>query len=307
MADGQNSRFQPQIATLANGKRLLANLDSGIDRGADLVGFLENLGILRIQTSDLSEQMHSRAANLDIILPNDGPLRIVMADSDMDKVAAVSSYVGGKVPSTIRECTKYPELLPLLKEELPDLLFLGFFDALNFLSICRMCRKNHEDLPIILLSRQAVIDEEMRRAVLNQGATDIVSTDPRELDRILQPFMLSAAISVVGTGQTILTAINEINGVSGNFFGPLAQGNYWRKSHAHLLDEYPTLKKWSADHFGVMSCDQAVLQSQLTKQDLQGLRKWVHLYVCECQRIIIDFGNILQNSNLSPTAIQLLP
>jgi CheY-like chemotaxis protein len=251
--------------------------------------------------------MNLPATDQDIKLPNGGPLRIVMADSDATKIAEVAAYVGGKIPSTIRVCSRYPELLPLLKEELPDLLFLGFFDALNFFSICRMCRKNHEDLPIILLSRQAVIDDEMRRAALTQGANDIVSTDLGELARILQPFMVSTAISWVGTGQTILTAMNEINGVGSNFFGPLAQGNYWRKSHTQLLDEYPTLQKWSADHFGVMSCDKAVLQSQLTGQDLRGLRKWVHLYICECQRVIIDFGDILQNSDLSPAAIQLLP
>jgi hypothetical protein len=251
--------------------------------------------------------MYSQVPDRDIKLPNGGPLRIIMADSDATKAAEVAAYVGGKIPSTIRVCNRYPELLPMLKEELPDLLFLGFFDALNFFSICRMCRKNYADLPIILLSRQAVIDDEMRRAALTQGANDIISTDLGELARILQPLMVSAAISVVGTGQTILTAMNEINGVGSNFFGPLAQGNYWRKSHAQLSNEYPTLQKWSADHFGVMSCDKAVLQSQLTEQDLWGLRKWVHLYICECQRVIIDFGDILQKSDLSHAAVQLLP
>ncbi len=251
--------------------------------------------------------MYLPVTDRDRKLPKGKPLRIVMADSDATKVAEVAAYVGGKIPSTIRVCNRYPELLPLLKEELPDLLFLGFFDALNFFSICRMCRKNYEDLSIILLSRQTVIDDEMRRAASTQGATDIISTDLTELARILQPFMVSTAISFVGTGQTILTAMNEINEVGSNFFGPLAQGNYWRKSHVQLLDAYPTLPKWSANYFGMISCDEAVLQSQLTEQDLQGLRQWVHLYICECQRVIVDFGDILQNSALSPSAVQLLP
>jgi hypothetical protein len=251
--------------------------------------------------------MYSQSTTRDIKRSTDGPLKIIMADSDPDKVSTISSYIDRKTAAKIRVCKKYPELLPMLKEELPDFLLLGFFDALNSFSICRMCRKIHENLPIILLSRQTTIDDEMRRAALSQGATEIVSTDLAELGRILQLSVDNTEISVVGTGQNILTALKEINEVGNNFFGPLAQGNYWRKTHALLLAEHPVLQKWSADHFGAVSCEDAVLQSPLTEQNLRILRKWVQLYICECQRVIVDFGDILKNSDLSPLAIQLLP
>jgi DNA-binding NarL/FixJ family response regulator len=274
-------------------------------------------------------------------------LRIVVADSDAMKVATVSAFVDGKTSANVRACMKYPELLPMLSEELPDVLFLGFFDSLNFFSICRMCRKNYPQLPIVLLSRQTEISDEMRRAAINQGATDIITTALDRLDTILQPDWLQAAAaqtisqtgqlpqpepasptisqpptpsaktsqtarvaavtSAIGTGKTILAAIQEIDAIGQQFFGPLAQGNYWRKTHTQLLPEYPDLQHWAADHFGVLSCTEPLQQTSLTVTDVQGLQKWVKLYIDECQRVIVDFGDIVKDSNLSPLAIQLLP
>jgi hypothetical protein len=107
--------------------------------------------------------------------------------------------------------------------------------------------------------------------------------------------------------QTILTALEEIVATSNNFFGPLAQGNYWRKAHDRLAATAPFLQNWSADHFGKISCDASISDRELTAAEIDVLRSWVHLFVEDCERVIIDYRLVLSNSNLSAPAKDLLP
>jgi DNA-binding response OmpR family regulator len=239
------------------------------------------------------------------------PIRILLADSDADKIEQVLSNTEQQFQPSVRVCKSYTDLLPMLKEELPEVLLLGMFDTLNFFAICQKCHDTWEHLPIILLSRQISIDDQFRQVAIGKGAIDVVPNDLFHLNQLLHKFhrqlTTRSQADTTNTVQTVLTAMQEITEIGNKFFGPLAQGNYWRKTHANVLAEYSELHHWSANHFGVISCNNDILQSQLTEQDLQSLRKWVHLYISECERIIIDFGNILKNSNLSPFARQLLP
>jgi CheY-like chemotaxis protein len=107
-------------------------------------------------------------------------------------------------------------------------------------------------------------------------------------------------------GQVMLSSLQEIVAISSNYFGTLAQGNYWRKAHAKIGDEFPLIANWSADHFGKISCDQKILTQQLTAADIQTLRVWVQNFINECERIIVDFGVILDNADLSASAKDLL-
>ncbi len=108
-------------------------------------------------------------------------------------------------------------------------------------------------------------------------------------------------------GEIILNALIEIVTISNNYFGPLAQGNYWRKAHAQIVDEFPFMQYWSADHFSKLDCNESIRQQTLTDKDLQSLRAWVQLFVEECERIIVDFRFILNDAKLSPLAKILLP
>ena len=107
-------------------------------------------------------------------------------------------------------------------------------------------------------------------------------------------------------GRDMLAALEEIVTVSNNYFGPLAQGNYWRKAHDRIRDEFPAIQNWSADHFSKLSCNESMLVRELTAEDLQSLRVWVRLFIAECERIIIDYRSILKQANLSPLATDLL-
>jgi hypothetical protein len=106
--------------------------------------------------------------------------------------------------------------------------------------------------------------------------------------------------------RVMLAALEEIVTVSNNYFGPLAQGNYWRKSHAQIVDEFPSIADWSADHFSKITCQEYVLDRELAAEDIHSLQVWVNLFIKECERIIIGFRTILNNSDLSPLAKDLL-
>jgi hypothetical protein len=107
-------------------------------------------------------------------------------------------------------------------------------------------------------------------------------------------------------GRDMLAALEEIVTVSNNYFGPLAQGNYWRKSHDRIVGEFPAIQNWSADHFSKLSCNESMLVQELTAEDIQSLRVWVRLFIEECERIIIDYRSILDTAGLSPLATDLL-
>jgi CheY-like chemotaxis protein len=299
-------------------------------------------------------------------------IRILLADSEPSKIAQVISYTEQQFRPVIRVCNSYIDLLPMLRAELPEVILLGLFEKFNSFYICQECHQTWEHLPIVLLSRQTIIDDCFRQMAINRGATDVIPHNLLGLDRLfqglLQPkpttapqstsdksqirpltptsgetgmesppelrdlavhsmpevfsniecdqtggiqvvdvtFQTPSQIAATVTVQTMLTAMKEITEIGNNYFGPLAQGNYWRKAHARIIDRFPALKHWSADHFGIISCNETILQSPCTEKDLQSLRSWVGVYLSECERIIVDFGDILKKSNLSPAALQLL-
>jgi CheY-like chemotaxis protein len=299
-------------------------------------------------------------------------IRILLADSEPSKIAQVISYTEQQFRPVIRVCNSYMDLLPMLRAELPEVILLGLFEKFNSFYICQECHQTWEHLPIVLLSRQTIIDDCFRQMAINRGATDVIPHNLLGLDRLfqglLQPkpttapqstsdksqirpltptsgetgmesppelrdlavhsmpevfsniecdqtggiqvvdftFQTPSQIAATVTVQTMLTAMKEITQIGNNYFGPLAQGNYWRKAHARMIDRFPALKHWSADHFGIISCNETILQSPCTEKDLQSLRSWVGVYLSECERIIVDFGDILKKSNLSPAALQLL-
>jgi CheY-like chemotaxis protein len=243
------------------------------------------------------------------------PVRILLAEADPAKIEQVASFTERHFQSSIRVCKIYADLLPMLKEELPELLLLGILDRFNSFDTCQECHQIWKDLPIVLLSRQNSIDDyfhHFRKLAMTKGATDVVTNDLLHLNKLLQGLPLQTAgdkvastISAVSV-QTMLTALQEINEVGNNYFGPLAQGNYWRKAHTRIVAEFPALENWSADHFGMISCHETMLQSQCTEADLQSLRNWVGGYILECERIIVDFREILKNSALSAPTHELL-
>jgi CheY-like chemotaxis protein len=250
-------------------------------------------------------------------------IRILVADADVAKIEQVTLFIDRQVSIDLQNqisvlvCNHYFDLAPMLAAEQPDLLLLGILDRFNSLDTCEECHQKWQQLPIIILSRQNSIDDyfqHFRRLALTKGATEVINHELLQLDRLILGLLQQQLLSSDPLAQplskysvaTMLVAMLEISEIGSNYFGPLAQGNYWRKSHALLLTKFPTLQNWTADHFGKIGCDESIAQSQCTIADVRGLQQWVIAYIHECERIIVDFGEILRKSELLSQTRDLL-
>jgi hypothetical protein len=271
-------------------------------------------------------------------------IRVLLAESDFAEIARIRSNIDGEFQSVIAVVKNHHELIENIIRERPQLVILGRIDKFNYFEICQECHKIQADLPIVLLSKQKIINDSFRELVKSScGVTDVISEDSAKLNRLFQTLITAdkskdrrSANEPIGnsaerfstiklldkpidltpanksleqptiSGRNMLAALEEIVAIGNNFFGPLAQGNYWRKAHDRISDNYPFIQQWSADHFSKLSCHQSVLDRELTAEDIHSLRIWVQNFIEECERIIVDFSAILKGSDLSPIAQNLL-
>jgi DNA-binding NarL/FixJ family response regulator len=260
------------------------------------------------------------------------PIQILLAESDLSEIDRLKSSIDREFQIGMKIVKNYDDLLRQVALEKPQLVILGKIDKSNYLDICKECYEILPNLPIILLSTQVTISDSFRQLVRTCGLTDVITKDSKRLNILLQTLARSIRhqqVSAPATvrqpepdpqpkvskptsaseiaGKNILDGLREIVTISNNYFGPLAQGNYWRKARTRIVDEFPFLQYWSADHFSKLDCDESILEQALTDKDLQSLRAWVQLFVEECERIIVDFRVILNDAALSPLAKDLLP
>ncbi|MFA9202290.1 MAG: hypothetical protein ACEQSC_01980, partial [Candidatus Nanopelagicaceae bacterium] len=235
-------------------------------------------------------------------------VRIVLAESSLSEIDLIRMSVVNISQVEITVTSTYNQLIENIIKEQPQLVLLGNIDVVNYFEICRECHKISSEIPIILLSQQEVVNDSFQQVLQSYGLTDIIcSSDSEKLYQFIAKLKTKhlsineAQAELTATGRVILVALEEIVAVSNKYFGPLAQGNYWRKAHTQLVDQFPFLQNWSSDHFSQITCDQKILDLELTAADIQSIRQWVHFFIKECERIIVDFQEILENSNFSPT------
>lgn len=121
------------------------------------------------------------------------------------------------------------------------------------------------------------------------------------------PKVIATASSPALTYKQTLAALNQISESSLIYFGGLVIGNYWKKAHANLVQAHPWLQSWSVNHNGVISySDETTLEESITDEHLQSLKLWVKAFIKECDRIIGDYAELLQQSEPSAELIQII-
>jgi|GEM_PF-1549871 len=267
------------------------------------------------------------------------PIQILLVESDPVEIDRIVANIDREFQAGITIAKDYGEMLASITRSRPQLVLFGKIDKTSYSEIAQDCHAIRRNLAIVLLSSQGVIIDSFRQLVRTCGLADVITKDANSLNHLLQSVTKSYRQQLANqplvkptaqptrqhltteprrplasthtpaqptiSGQNILTALDEIVAVSNNYFGPLAQGNYWRKAHAHIIDEFPTIENWSADHFSKLSCHESTLAKALTPEDLQSLRLWVRLFIQECERIIIHYRSILNTADLSPLAKDL--
>lgn len=116
----------------------------------------------------------------------------------------------------------------------------------------------------------------------------------------------------VSSSQTLtysqaLAALNQISESSLIYFGGLVIGNYWKKALASIVQDRPWLQCWSINHTGVISlASETNPEELLTNEQFLSLQLWVKAFIKECDRIIGEYTELLQQSNPSKEVSQII-
>lgn len=224
-------------------------------------------------------------------------------------------------------CANYQQLVQIVTQQSSDLLLLGTLEDMNWLEVCRRCFKQWQNLPIILLVDQPEVSDFFRQWASDRGVHDVVSVHPQNvhlfrkaLIRNVLKFTIETSIEQNQTNnvaiksdidrltwESALVALNRLTKYSSSYLGLMAIGNYWKKSHASLVVLHPSLEYWQVDYQGQITCPFISEQIEpLTPEQLRDLQTWVRAFLKECERVIVDFSQILQAKSLSADVSKLI-
>jgi hypothetical protein len=225
-------------------------------------------------------------------------------------------------------CSNYQQLVQTVTQQSSDLILLGKLEDLNWLEVCRRCLKQWQNLPIILLVDQLEVSDFFRKWVTDRGVRDVISVHPQNVHQFQKALIRNILKITIAdssqnnqnideeansdksdtlTWEAALVALNRLTKYSSSYLGPLAIANYWKKSHASLVSLHPSLEYWKVDYQGQISCPFISEQIEpLTLVQLQDVQTWVRAFLKECERVIVDFSQILQAKSLSADVSKLV-
>ncbi len=134
---------------------------------------------------------------------NNAIMRIVIAESNSKHLSLLLETMESIGKWVIYPCAEYPELIQTLSSGAVDLLILGNVDQGSCFEICRLCRKEWEHLPIILVSHDLTIPDFYRQWVSEKGFGDVVSSDPANRDDLVR--VVQNITSVIRAQKQALT------------------------------------------------------------------------------------------------------
>jgi len=235
-------------------------------------------------------------------------------------------------------CANYQQLVQTVTQQSSDLVLLGTLEDMNWLEACRRSFKQWQNLPIILLVDQLEVGDFFRQWAIDRGVHDVVSIHPQNLHLFRKALIRNVLkLTVQGSIQTnqldgsgdttipyvdshgnhvnrdtltwesTLVALNRLTKYSSGYLGPLAIGNYWKKSHMSLVVLHPSLEYWQVDYQGQITCPFISEQIEpLTPSQLKDVQTWVRAFLKECERVIVDFSQVLKSKSLSADVAKLI-
>jgi CheY-like chemotaxis protein len=105
----------------------------------------------------------------------------------------------------------------------------------------------------------------------------------------------------------VVSVLTQITEFSKKYFGELVLGNYWKKAQNSAVSEHPWLSYWSIEYNGKISYfSEDLPDEQLTDEQYQSLKLWVSIFLKECDRIIGDYTELIQQKGLSVQVNQII-
>jgi hypothetical protein len=276
-------------------------------------------------------------------LSRKSPLRLTLAES----VKTVSQSVVeefSKDNYQISVCGNLEELELTFKNQAPDIILIGALQEASCLEIYRRCANQWSKLPVILLSHQPTVNEFFKEWVTAKGVRDVFSSFPNKLSLLreaVQKIQEASSLELSKAGsnslpasvpvqastpkqissptdpvaatleslsfEQVLLALNQITDFSMNYFGVMAIGNYWKKTHAIVVLEHPSLECWVVDHRGKIAYfSESMPSSDLNSEQFGSLQAWVKRFLSECDRIIVDYPKMLSQMGISAQVKQII-
>jgi DNA-binding NarL/FixJ family response regulator len=270
-------------------------------------------------------------------------LRIVLAESNLLIRQSLVDELKKKKYS-VRGCATCQEIDQAFSNEVPDLLLIGTIEDLSCFEACRKYANEWQDLPIFLLSHQVRIAQSFKDLLISRGVFDVLSCSPENLHLIhealckvaekLSPVSAQEMLGTLNIEEVndfsakeikefleitelnrsqnpsyadVLLALNQITESSMDFFGGMVISNYWKKAHAAVSSEYPWLQSWAVAYRGeVEYSGKEIPQAQLTDQQFQAVKFWAQGFLKECDRIVVDYVNILGAKKISTLVNQII-
>jgi hypothetical protein len=198
----------------------------------------------------------------------------------------------------------FPERLSLLREVLQRL-------AHPNQSPQQMAKSSVEVKEVAAPTPQPNPAERIPPGIASQSSESLQLPSERSVDvkEVVAPApkAIATASSQTLTYKQTLAALNQISESSLIYFGGLVLGNYWKKAHANVVQAHPWLQAWTVNHNGVISYSgESTPEASLTDEQFQSLKLWVKSFIKECDRIIGDYAELLQQSEPSAELIQII-
>jgi ferredoxin len=146
---------------------------------------------------------------------NSTTLRIVIAESNQVILQRLLKTIEGIGKWLVYPCSEYTELVQTLSSGAVDLLILGNIEQGSCFEIFRLCSEEWVDLPVVLVSHDAVIPEFYRHALSERkGLGDVISSDPvnhNELVRAIQNVTGVVRAQKQALSMDFLPPVNDVD------------------------------------------------------------------------------------------------
>lgn len=258
-------------------------------------------------------------------------MNLVVGECDLKIADPIQSYLTEHGYRILSRVSTSDQLMALLARQPIHLLLLGELEGENCFAVFRDFRKRWPMLPVILISHQPVSNV-FREWVIQRGINDVFYSHPSHflaLSRAIvrninqgaiggtmpvQDLPISTTdlfpveeVTIALNGEMLKTALEELNQFSSHYFGTLALGNYWRKAYQKAIVDCTELEHWSVDYQGNFTVVSQSLYHPIAPKQLKGIKVWIQFFIRECERIIVDFADLLAKESFSPILKQILP
>lgn len=233
-------------------------------------------------------------------------LRIVIAESNPIVLQHLLQTVQDIGKWNIYICGEYTELIETMSFGSTDLLLLGNVDQSSCFEIYRICHQEWKDLPVIMVSHDAVIPDFYRHWIMEKkGFSDVVSSDPANHNQFVK--VIQNVTSVIRAQKQTLSSSSSAPSSKGDSITLTIDGKSTKSSkgtrllsallsnHAKVLKACGGQGRCATCHVFVkqgMECLTPPTDQELITLNLMRIEKSNARLACQCK--ILEAGLVVE-------------